>query len=70
MSAIFANHKDAIPPPKDEPFLALTVKGWEMMDWKQRIVDGEHKGWYGYYCPCACCSGHCASDFTFWMNLP
>ncbi len=57
-------------PPKNEPFLALTIIRFEMMEWKERIVDGENKGWYGFYCPCACCNGYCSDKFEYWMLLP
>ena len=57
-------------PPKNEPFLVLIGKHFEIMEWKERIVDGEHKGWYGFYCPCSCCSGYCSTEFKFWMEMP
>lgn len=57
-------------PPKTEPFLAYTTGLIEMMEWKDRIVDGSPTGWFGFYCPCSCCSGHCSDEFQFWMPLP
>jgi len=57
-------------PPKTEPFLALTNRRFEIMEWKERIIDGENKGWFGFYCPCACCNGHCTDSFDYWMPLP
>jgi len=57
-------------PPKNKPFLAKTLSGIEMMDWKERIVNGESVGWYGFYNPCCCCSGHCSCIFKLWMPLP
>lgn len=57
-------------PPKDQRFLANTLMGIEMMEWKQRIIDGQHAGFFAYYCPCACCSGHCSDSFDLWAYLP
>lgn len=57
-------------PPKTEPFLALTVRGFEMMEWVERIEFDKSKGWYGFYRPCACCSGFCSTAFNYWMPLP
>ncbi len=57
-------------PPKNETFLALTTGRIEMMEWKERIVDGVSKGWFGLYCPCACCNGYCTDNFEYWMPLP
>jgi hypothetical protein len=57
-------------PPKDKVFLALTTNTIEIMEWKERIIDGESKGWFGFYCPCACCNGYCSDKFDFWMPLP
>lgn len=58
------------PAPKTEPFLACTVRGSEMMEWKESMIGDENPGWYGFYCPCACCGGHCSADFGLWMPLP
>jgi hypothetical protein len=57
-------------PPKNEPFLALTTGRVEIMEWKERIVEGEYLGFFGFYCPCACCSGYCSDKFDTWMPLP
>lgn len=58
-------------PPKDEPFLGITTgKRIEMLEWKERIINGENKGWFGFYCPCCCCNGHCSDNFSLWMPLP
>lgn len=57
-------------PPKDEPFLALTCRGFEMMDWKESPIGDENPGWFGFYCPCACCGGHCSDKFEIWMSMP
>ena len=57
-------------PPKHNPFLALTNPTIELMEWKERIVEGADIGWYGFYCPCACCNGYCSDKFEFWMPLP
>ncbi len=57
-------------PDQNVRFLANTNNGIEMMQWVQRIVDGEHKGWYALYCGCACCNGYCTDSFSEWMPLP
>ncbi len=57
-------------PPKDRPFLAKTTTLVEMMQWKQRVINGIDKGWYAFYCPCSCCNGHCSDQFSFWTYLP
>lgn len=69
LSRCWLNFFDSAPP-KDESFLALTTYGVEIMKWKERIVDGENKGWFGFACSCACCSGFCTDNFTHWMPLP
>ena len=57
-------------PPKDKPFLASTTCGVEMMEWVKKVVKGESKNWYGYYCACCCCDGGCSTEFNHWMPLP
>lgn len=57
-------------PEKNKPFLALTTWQIEMMDWKEKVIDGENKGWFGFYCPCCCCNGNCTDHFKYWMPLP
>ena len=57
-------------PPKYKPFLALTHMGVEMMEWKQKIVEGKDLGWFTFYCACCCCSGHCSTTFELWTHLP
>ena len=64
------NDINEIEPPKDEPFLALTTSGFEAMEWVQRVVNGEHKGWYAFYAPCCCCYGNCTTSFQYWMPMP
>lgn len=66
---ILINRKDE-QPPKNESFFALTTARFEMMEWKERVIDGKSEGWFGFYCPCACCSGHCSDHFDLWMRLP
>lgn len=61
--------KDRLPP-QNEPFLAYTTGKVEMMEWKERVVKGEEKGWFGFYCPCSCCSGHCSDTIKLWTRLP
>lgn len=57
-------------PPIDRPFLAKTTRLVEMMEWKQRVLNGIDQGWYAFYCPCSCCNGHCTDKFILWMPLP
>jgi hypothetical protein len=57
-------------PDKCEPFLAFTTGRVEMMQWKQWIEKGVDIGWWAFYTPCSCCSGHCSDYFTHWMPLP
>lgn len=57
-------------PPKTEPFLALTTSLIEIMEWKERIISGESKGFFGFYCPCSCCNGYCSDNFELWTYLP
>lgn len=64
------NDINEVKPPKTEPFLAATSCGFEMMEWKETIVNGKSRGFYGFYCPCACCGGNCSESFQFWMPMP
>ena len=57
-------------PPKDKPFLALTDRGLEMMEWSESVIGDENPGWYGFYRPCGCCDGYCGSVFDLWMPMP
>ena len=61
--------KDRLPP-YNQPFLSYNHSLIEIMEWKERILDGKSKGWFGFYNACVCCSGFCSDEFQYWMPLP